>query len=81
MPNCWLEVSSLPEGPVTGQHDEGFPRLSSIQGQELNWYHSPTLHCLPLMQLSHYEHKKFLTEVVPHPLVTSKFKQMLLLQG
>jgi hypothetical protein len=30
MPDCWLEVRTHPEGPATGQHDQGFPWFSSI---------------------------------------------------
>jgi hypothetical protein len=26
MPDYWLEVSLYPEGPATGQFDQGFPR-------------------------------------------------------
>jgi hypothetical protein len=25
MPDCWLEVSLHPEGPATGQLEQGFP--------------------------------------------------------
>jgi hypothetical protein len=25
MPDCWLEVSTHPEGPATGQLDQSFP--------------------------------------------------------
>jgi hypothetical protein len=32
MPDCWLEVSTHPEGPVTGQIDQGFPWFSSVLG-------------------------------------------------
>jgi hypothetical protein len=30
MPDCWLEVSMHPEGPATGQPDQGFPWFSSV---------------------------------------------------
>jgi hypothetical protein len=30
MPDCWLEVTLPPEGPVTGQLGRGFPWISSI---------------------------------------------------
>jgi hypothetical protein len=30
MLDCWLEVSFHPEGPATGQLDEGVPWISSV---------------------------------------------------
>jgi hypothetical protein len=30
MPDCWLEVSMHPEGPSTGQLDQGFPWFSLV---------------------------------------------------
>jgi hypothetical protein len=46
MPDCWLEVSLHPEGPTTGQFDEGFPWFSSVQEQnaELSPKFHVTLH-------------------------------------
>jgi hypothetical protein len=35
MPDCWLEVSLHPEGPATGQLDEGFPWFSLVPEQML----------------------------------------------
>jgi hypothetical protein len=39
MPDCWLEDSSHPEGPATGQLDQGFPWFSLVPEQMLSWYH------------------------------------------
>jgi hypothetical protein len=36
MPDCWLEVSLHPEGPATGQLDQGFLWLSLVPEQMLN---------------------------------------------
>jgi hypothetical protein len=60
MPDCWLEVSLHPEGPATGQLDQGFPWLSSILEQMLSWY--PELHVA--LRASH----------AALPLVTPKFR-------
>jgi hypothetical protein len=45
MPHCWLEVSLHPEGPESGQLDQGFPWFSSGLEQMLSWYPNPTLMC------------------------------------
>jgi hypothetical protein len=51
MPDCWLEVSLHPEGPATGQLDQGIPWFSSILEEVLTWY--PEFHAshaaLPLV--------------------------------
>jgi hypothetical protein len=47
MPDCWLEVSLHPEGPATGQLDQGFPWFSLVLEQMLSWYPNSTLHCSP----------------------------------
>jgi hypothetical protein len=60
MPDCWLEVSLHPEGPATGQFDQGFPWISSILKQMLSWY--PEFHVA--LRASH----------AALPLVTSKFR-------
>jgi hypothetical protein len=36
MPDCWLEVSLHPDGPVTGQLSQGFPWFSFVQEQMLS---------------------------------------------
>jgi hypothetical protein len=45
MADCWLEVSLHPEGPATGQPDQGFPWFSLDPEQMLSWYQNATLHC------------------------------------
>jgi hypothetical protein len=50
MPDCWLEVSLHPEGPVTGQLDQGFLRFSSVPEQMRSFYPNSTLHCMLSMQ-------------------------------
>jgi hypothetical protein len=35
IPDCWLEVSLHPEGPATGQLDQGFPWFSLVPEQML----------------------------------------------
>jgi hypothetical protein len=35
MPVCWLEVSLHPEGPATGQLDQGFSWFSLVPEQML----------------------------------------------
>jgi hypothetical protein len=46
MLDCWLEVSLHPEGPETGQIDQGFPWFSLVPEQMLSWYPNSTLHCM-----------------------------------
>jgi hypothetical protein len=60
LPDCWLEVSLHPEGPATGQLDQGFPWFSSMLEQMLSWY--PEFHVA--LRASH----------AALPLVTSKFR-------
>jgi hypothetical protein len=60
MPYCLLEVSLHPEGPATGQLDQGFPWFFSILEQILSWY--PEFHVA--LRASH----------AALPLVTSKFR-------
>jgi hypothetical protein len=38
MPDCWPEVSLHPEGPATGQLDQGFPWSSLALELILCWY-------------------------------------------
>jgi hypothetical protein len=40
-----LDVSLHPEGPATGQLDQGFPWLSLVPEQMLSWYPISTLLC------------------------------------
>jgi hypothetical protein len=44
MPGCWLEVSLHPEGPATGQLDQGFPWFSLVPEKMLSCYPNSTLH-------------------------------------
>jgi hypothetical protein len=44
-PDFWLEVSLHPEGPASGQLDQGFPWFSLIPEQMLSWYPNSTLLC------------------------------------
>jgi hypothetical protein len=60
VPDCWLEVSLHPEGPATGQLDQGLPWFSSVLGQTLSWYPNSTFALLA----SH----------AALPMVTSKFR-------
>jgi hypothetical protein len=53
-PDCWLVVSLRPEGPATGQLDQGFPWFSLVPERMLSWYPNSTLHCMLLMQPSKY---------------------------
>jgi hypothetical protein len=46
-PDCWLEVSLHPEGPVTCQLDLGFPWFSLVLEQMLSWYPNFTFHMQP----------------------------------
>jgi hypothetical protein len=50
MPDCWLEVSLYPEGPVTDQLDQGFPWFSLAPEQLLSWYPNSMLHRMLPMQ-------------------------------
>jgi hypothetical protein len=36
VPDCWLEVGLHPEGPATGQLDQGFPWFSLVPEQMLS---------------------------------------------
>jgi hypothetical protein len=55
MPDCWLEVSLHPEGPATGQLDQGFPWFSLLPEQMLSWYPNSTLHCMLPIQPSQWK--------------------------
>jgi hypothetical protein len=46
IPNCWLEVSLHPEGPATGQINQGFPWFSLVPEQMQSWCQDSTLHCM-----------------------------------
>jgi hypothetical protein len=46
MPSYWLEISWHPEGPATGQLDQGFPWFSLASEQLLRWYPNSMLHCM-----------------------------------
>jgi hypothetical protein len=52
---CWLEVSFNPEGPATGQIDQGFPWFYLAPKQMLSWYPNFTLHCMFDMQPSQWK--------------------------
>jgi hypothetical protein len=49
-----LVVSLHPEGPATGQLDQGFPWFSLVPERMLSSYPNSTLHCMLLMQPSKY---------------------------
>jgi hypothetical protein len=53
-PDYWLEVSLHPEGPATGQLNQGFPWFSLVPQQMLSWYQNSTLHSVPHMQPSQW---------------------------
>jgi hypothetical protein len=52
VPDRWLEVSLHPEGPATGQLDQGFPWFTLVPEQMLSWYQNSTLLCMLHMQPS-----------------------------
>jgi hypothetical protein len=54
MPDYWLIVSLHPEGPATGQLNQGFPWLSLVPEQMLSWCPNSTFHCMLHMQLYGY---------------------------
>jgi hypothetical protein len=54
MPHFWLVVSLHPEGPATGQLDQGFPWFSLVPEQMLSWYPNSTLRCMLHMQPSEW---------------------------
>jgi hypothetical protein len=56
LPDCWLEVSLHPGGPVTGQLNQGFQWVSLVPEQMLSWYPNSTLHCVLPMQPSQWQH-------------------------
>jgi hypothetical protein len=60
MPDCWLEVSLHPEGPASGQLDQGSPSFSPVLEQMLSWYPK--------------SHFALLASHAAIPLVTSKFR-------
>jgi hypothetical protein len=53
-PDCWLEVSLHPEGPVTFQLDQGFPWISLVPEQMLSWYQNSRLQSMLLTQPSQW---------------------------
>jgi hypothetical protein len=42
----WLEISLHPEGPASGQLDQGFPWFSLVSEQMVSWYPNFTLFCM-----------------------------------
>lgn len=62
------QVSIHPEGLATDKIDPGFPWLSSVLQQMLNWYQNFTLNCWFLMQPSR---RKYQNSVFPR---SSKLK-------
>jgi hypothetical protein len=47
-------TASHPEGPATGQLDQGFPWFSLVPEQMLSWYPNSTLYCMLHMQPSQW---------------------------
>jgi hypothetical protein len=43
MPDFWLEVNLHPEGPATGQLEQGFPWFSLVPEQMLSWFSELTI--------------------------------------
>jgi hypothetical protein len=54
MPDYWLEVNLLPEGPATGQLDQSFPWFPLDPEQMLSLYPNSTLHYMPHMEPSQW---------------------------
>jgi hypothetical protein len=52
-----LGLTLHPEGPATGQLDQGFPWFSLVPERILSWYPNSTLHCMLLVQPSQSQTK------------------------
>jgi hypothetical protein len=73
----WLEVSLHPEGPATGQLDQGFPWFSLVPKQMLSWYPNSTMHCMFTMEPSQW----LTLKILPYTNVTLTLGWITLFMG